>query len=255
MNSFLDQLEAQLQAAARARTAGSRARMRVPWGWLRTGTRVTAVLTALAVTVGVAIVAFTIGSHAHRVVRSNVSTKPSASTAKRRGSHPARIGRVRFLAVQQLASGKLSGGETFDIGGELYRFQGRVYFAIYTSVNAPGAPPGGGGGGSFNPAQTPGVLAWEDSFECPHPHGVLVDGLLRDQAAWVLARYGSATTALRQVHIPPVFGVVGDLVYAVLPRPPRELEVMRYDGHGFTNETFAGNTRMCSSPNPVGPSP
>ena len=71
MNSFFDQLEDQLHTAAQAQTAATRGRLRVRSGWLKTGRRIATTLAAVAlavgVTVGVAVVAFTIGSHARHV--------------------------------------------------------------------------------------------------------------------------------------------------------------------------------------------
>ena len=66
MNGFFEELEAQLYAAAQAQTAGARARLPVRWARLRTKMRMVPALVALAVTVGVVIIAFSVGSHAHR---------------------------------------------------------------------------------------------------------------------------------------------------------------------------------------------
>jgi hypothetical protein len=85
MNRFFDRLEAQLHSAAQAQTAGSRAGMRVRWGWRRTGQRMAPILAAVAITVSVAVVAFTIGSHTHRVAGSH---KSSTTNAARPSSTP-----------------------------------------------------------------------------------------------------------------------------------------------------------------------
>jgi hypothetical protein len=77
MSSFFDQLEAQLHTAAQAQTAGSWGLLRGRPGWLRTGARAVPILTALAVTVAIAVAALTIGSYAHR---GTVGHKPSTTT-------------------------------------------------------------------------------------------------------------------------------------------------------------------------------
>jgi hypothetical protein len=69
VNSFFDQLEAQLRSAAQSRTAGPEARLRTRWGGLRTGARIAPIVAALAVTLGVFVAALGTGSHAHRVGR------------------------------------------------------------------------------------------------------------------------------------------------------------------------------------------
>jgi hypothetical protein len=83
MNSFFDRLEDQLHNAAQAQTADSSARMRLRRGWLKTGTRIVPMLAALAVTVGVVVVALTIASHAHRVGSSNPPTKQTLPSGAR----------------------------------------------------------------------------------------------------------------------------------------------------------------------------
>jgi hypothetical protein len=72
MTGFFERLEDQLHTAAQAHTAGTRWRLQLRSGWIRTGRRIAPTLAVVAVTVGltvgVAVVAFTIGSHAHHVV-------------------------------------------------------------------------------------------------------------------------------------------------------------------------------------------
>ena len=90
MNSFFEELEAQLYTAAQAQTAGSRARLPMRWVRLRTKMRVVPALAALAVTVGVVVVVLSVGSHAHRgtsqshgvpVVRPQRTTTAATATA------------------------------------------------------------------------------------------------------------------------------------------------------------------------------
>lgn len=66
MTSFFEELEAQLYTAAQVQTAGVRARPPARWARLRTKMRTVPALVALAVTVGVVVIAFSVGSHAHR---------------------------------------------------------------------------------------------------------------------------------------------------------------------------------------------
>jgi hypothetical protein len=80
MNSFFDRLEVQLHTAAQARGAGSGARLRARWGWLRSGARLAPILAGLAVTIGVLVVALGVGSHAHRVGGHSQGGAGSATT-------------------------------------------------------------------------------------------------------------------------------------------------------------------------------
>jgi hypothetical protein len=207
------------------------------WRWLRT-----AVPILVSVGVTAAVVAFAIEIHAQRVSRSSI--KPSPSNIEHRRSQRARTGRVRLLTIRHLASGRLSGGDTFDIAAERYRWRGRVYFAINIATRA-------GAGGSFTPAQTRGVVVWEDMWVCSHPRAVLLYGLLRASAASVRVRDGNATIVLRQVLIPPVLHAGGVLVYAVLSRPPREVIVQRPGpvGKRLFDDRLPSNERMCAPPN------
>jgi hypothetical protein len=227
-------LREELVSAAERAAAVSPVSPRRRWRWLPTAVPILATAT---VAVGVAVVAFTIGTHAH----GSPAITTSTSTIQHRGSNPAQAGRVRFLAVRRLASGELSAGQTFDIVGERYRWQGHVYFALSPRINLPNT-------GDITAAQN-GVLAWTYSFGCPHPHGVLVAGLLRNPAATVVAREGNATTVLRHVLIPPVLHAGGgELVYAVLPRPPRELIVQQPDNWRVRTDILRDHARMCSQP-------
>lgn len=65
MSNFFEQLEAQLQAAARAQTSGRQRRTRATFGWVRLGARALPALLAIALTAAVAAVILTIGSAHH----------------------------------------------------------------------------------------------------------------------------------------------------------------------------------------------
>ena len=80
MNSFFDQLEAQLHSAAQSRTAGPESHLRTGWGGLRTGARIAPIVAALAVTLGVFVAALGTGSHAHRVGSQNQAGSGPART-------------------------------------------------------------------------------------------------------------------------------------------------------------------------------
>lgn len=146
---------------------------------------------------------------------------------------------VRFIAVRQLAHGRLPGKQTFAITGERYRFQGRLYFSLAISINRPGEPPGGGGGAGFNPSQSPGVLAFTfiTANTCPHTYAV-VFGLLRARSDLVLARRGHHTTVLRHASIPAVLHANGVLVYGRLADAPNEVSVQRPDGKRLLDDKF-----------------
>jgi hypothetical protein len=149
---------------------------------------------------------------------------------------------IRWIAVRQLAHGRLPGRQTFTITGERYRFQGRVYLTLAISIDRPGEPPGGGGGGSFNPSQTPGMLAYTTIVECtPHPYAV-VFGLLRAPSNIVVARVGNSRTVLRHVSIPAVLDAHGVLAYARLAGPPSEVTVQRPDGTRLLDNKFQGGS-------------
>ena len=82
MSSFFDDLEAQLDAAARAHTT-ARARQRTEpvarrtrWRWLRTGVRAVPGLVAVAVTVAVVAAALVFFGHGHRPVASPPASPP-----------------------------------------------------------------------------------------------------------------------------------------------------------------------------------
>lgn len=147
---------------------------------------------------------------------------------------------IRWIAVRQLAHGRLPGRQTFTITGERYRFQGRVYVTLAISIDRPGEPPGGGGGGSFNPSQTPGVLAYTAIVECaPQPYAV-VFGLLRAPSDIVVARVGNSRTVVHHVSIPAVLGAHGVLAYARLAGPPSEVTVQRPDGTRLLGDKLQG---------------
>jgi hypothetical protein len=167
------------------------------------------------------------------------SISQSTAVASPRTSDPQVASPVRFIAVRHLANGRLPGGQTFTIVGERYRFQGRLYFSLAISINRPGEPPGGGGGASFNPAQSPGVLAFTfiTANACPHSYAV-VFGLLRAPSDVVLARRGDITAVLRHVSIPPVLHAHGVLVYARLSDAPNEVIVQRPDGKRQLDDKF-----------------
>jgi hypothetical protein len=159
---------------------------------------------------------------------------------------------MRFLAVRQLANGRLPGRRTFTIVGERYRFQCRLYFSLADSINVPGEPPGSGGGGGSNPSESPGVLAWSYGGPCgPHP-SVLVYGLLRAPSDSVRVREGHRTIVLRHAPIPAVLHAGGVLVYASMAGWPSELIVRRPDGKRVLDEKL--RTGMGNCPPPVGAS-
>jgi hypothetical protein len=98
MTGFFDELEAQLHTAAQAQTAGARARLPVRWARLRTKMRVVPALVALAVTVGVVVIAFSVGSHAHR------------GTSQSHGVAVARPGRTTTAATATANTATTSSG-------------------------------------------------------------------------------------------------------------------------------------------------
>jgi hypothetical protein len=156
---------------------------------------------------------------------------------------------VKFVAggTQELAHRKLPGGQTFTIIGERYRFEGRVYFSLASSVNRPGTPPGGGGSSSFSPSEQPGVFVSSVQVACNPPYA-LVFGLLRAPSDSVRAREGHRTTVLRQASIPAVLHARGVLVYASLAGPPSELIVRRPDGNRVLDDKLRTPPANCQPP-------
>jgi hypothetical protein len=167
------------------------------------------------------------------------------AAAAHRASDPRARCPLRFLTVRQLASGRLPGRRTFTIVGERYRFQCRLYFSLADSENVPGEPPGSGGGGSFNPLESPGVLAWSYGGLCgPHP-SVLAYGLLRAPSDSVRVRVGHRTIVLRHASIPAVLHAGGVLVYASWAGWPSELIVRRPDGKRVLDEKLRTGLGNC----------
>jgi hypothetical protein len=156
---------------------------------------------------------------------------------------------VKFVAGgnRELAHGKLPGGQSFTIIGERYRFEGRLYLSLAISVNRPGTPPGGGGGGSFNPSESPGVLAWTGMYACAPPYAV-VYGLLRAPSDSVRVRKGHRTTVLRHAAIPAPLHAGGVLVYASLAGPPDELIVRGPDGRRVLDNKLSTSPTNCQPP-------
>jgi hypothetical protein len=130
--------------------------------------------------------------------------------------------------------------------GERYRFEGRLYFSLADSINTPGTPPGGGG--SFNPSQSPAVLAWSDDVSCAPHRYALVYGLLRAPSDSVRARQDHRTTVLRHASIPAVLHAGGVLVYASLASPPSELIVRRPDGKRVLDDKLSNPPTMPVEP-------
>jgi hypothetical protein len=137
--------------------------------------------------------------------------------------------------IRQLAHGTLPGRQTFTISAERYRFQDRPYFALSIAINRPGEPPGGDG--SFDPAQSRGVLA-SAVVACGPARYAVVFGLLRARSDSVLAIRDHRTTSLRHVSIPAALHAGGVLVYAALAGPPSELTVRQPNGKPALDEKF-----------------
>jgi hypothetical protein len=168
----------------------------------------------------------------------------STSLAAQRASALLAHSPVRFIAVRELVHGSLPGGQTFTISGERYRFQGRVYFSLAISIDRAGEPPGRGGGASFNPVQSPGVLAFTfiTTGSCPHKYAV-VFRLVRARSDVVLARRDHRTTVLRYAPIPAVLHAHGVLVHARLADAPDEVVVRRPDGKRVHDGKFQTGRR------------
>ncbi len=136
---------------------------------------------------------------------------------------------VVFLpgGVRALAHGTLpSGGLSYQIEGQRYRFEGCVYFDLSLDLERPGLSiPDSGGGSSFTPAQAPGALSYSDQQVC-QPHAVtIVFGLLRAPHDRVLVRSTTAAATARVVAIPAALHSGGALAYAALPGELTEVSV------------------------------
>ena len=131
--------------------------------------------------------------------------------------------RVHYLphGVQTVASGELPGARRFSIVVQRYRLGPEVAVSLVASTTSdhpskrPELTPSSST--SFNPSQTPGVLAFEGIAVCSLRSPMFVYGLLRAPADRTLLSVDGATRPLARATLPTDLHVSGVVVYGLVP--------------------------------------
>ena len=158
------------------------------------------------------------------------SSPTSTSTVAWRTSTPAPTPKARVVSyqvqylphgVQTVAAGDLPGSRRFSIVVQRYRLGPKVDVSVVASTTPdrpskrPELTPSSST--SFNPSQTPGVLAFEGITVCSPRAPMFVYGLLRTPADSALLSVDGATRPFARATLPADLHVSGAVVYGLVP--------------------------------------